>query len=75
MKKTTFYKELHVRCYDIPKPASGMLQRVLKFAQVLKLSKVAELKSPILLKLNYFTGRFKLFESPHLCHRVSYTII
>ena len=35
---------------------------VLKFVQVLKLSKVAGLQSTTLLKMNYFTGGFKLSE-------------
>ena len=33
-----------------------------KFAQVLQLSKVPGLQSAPLLKMNYFKGRFKLFE-------------
>ena len=35
---------------------------VLKFVQVLKLSKAAGLQSTTLLKMNYFTGGFKLSE-------------
>ena len=52
-----------------------MLWRVLIFVQVFKLSKVAGLQSATLIKMNYFTGSFKISKWLHWYHRIPYPVI
>ena len=65
------HKELRLRSCGSPRSTSRTLWRILNIVQVLKLSKIAGLQFSTLLKMNYFTGCFKLPEWLHSYHHVS----